>query len=936
MSALSILRRRRERRIEQRQKQSARHTGVLVGAGLSFFAVLGLLLLGLALAYAWLTADLPSSETLPALLEPPSGSLLQPTRIYDRTGKHLLAVLAPQDAPRRYLRVRDPAGLPAQEMSEDEYFSPYLVGATVALIDPAFWVHPGYTLNGLNDPNVHPTIPQKLIAELVLWQEPPGLRRALRERLLAAQLVRRYGRQRVLEWYLNAANYGRLAYGADSAAWLYFGKSASELNLAESALLAAVNQSPAINPLDAPQAALQRQQEALKVLQAAQVFPREEIEAARLTPLTFSSSEGFSSPAPAFVALALSQLEGEFDRARVERGGMVILTTLDYEIQAHASCAIRVQLARLAESEPPVCEGAASLPPLPPGLTAPQSVVGAAILDPRSGQVLALVGETRNGQESAFWAPRRPGSLLTPFVYLTGFTRGLSPASLVWDLPPPATPADQMARYRGPLRLRIAMANDLFVPTQQVFNSMGAALVAQTLRAFGLNLSPTSLEDLLQTENRYTVLEIARIYGIFAAQGTLVGYPTSAGTFEPWTLLSVRGADGRNYIEWNAPESEQVVSAPLAYLVNDVLRDGTAREARNLFEIGRPAAVKTASLPQEDAFWVVGYTPQRVVALWMAGDGLSERAAAGLGVALLRTAANQVSLEDWPRPPGIVRLNVCDPSGLLPSEACPNVVVETFLEGYQPLQPDSLYRAYQVNRETGLLATVFTPPDLVETRIYLQIPPEAAEWAAAKGIPSPPTAYDTLRLPRPSPFTNLTAPALFAQGKGKIGITGTAAGEDFVSYRVMYGQGLNPSGWVLLAEGNQPVENGTLAEWDTTGLNGLFAVQLMVFRAQNRIETASTLVTVDNQPPDITLDFPRAGAEISLAETPQFLFQPRISDNFRLQQVEFWLDDRLLSALDAPPFAATWQARRGAHTLRILARDALGNETRLEVQFTVK
>ncbi len=928
MPALPILRRRRERRIEQRQQKDDRFAGGLIGVGLTFFNLLGLAVLGLALAYASLTADLPSPQTIPALLEPPSGSLLQPTRIYDRTGTHLLAVLAPQDAPRRYLPL-DP--------SAPEHLPEHLTRAAVALADPGFWVHPGYSLIGLTNPEVHPTIPQKLIADLVLWQEAPSLRRALRERILAAQLVSHYGREKVLEWYLNSANYGRLAYGADSAAQLYFGKSAAELSLAESVLLASVSQSPALNPLDSPQAALQRQQEALNVLAAAAVFLPEEIEAARAALLLFQPDQPTPSPAPAFVSLALAQLETRFDRARVERGGMVIVTTLDYEIQTRAACAVRVQLARLAEVEPPACEGASALPPLPPGLLLQQASASAAVIDPRAGQVLALVGDTKNGVESAFLTPHRPRTLLTPFIYLAGFTRGLSPASLVWDIPPAdSLSASNLDAYRGPIRLRAAMANDLPIPTRQVFEGMGAALVGQTLRAFGLNLTAASLDDLLSVENRYTVLDMARVYGVFAAQGTLVGYETSPGALDEWTLLSIHGADGRDYARWSVPTSEQVVSAPLAYLVTDVLRDGTLRGSPNPFEIGRPAAVKTGFSPDDSESWVVGYTPQRVVSVWLDGEGRSDIPAAGLWTALMQAASRQASPEDWPRPPGIVRLNVCDPSGLLPTEACPNIVTETFLDGYQPLQPDSLYRSYTINRETGLLATVFTPPALIENRVYLQVPPEAAAWAAARGLAMPPDTYDTIRAPRFNPLVNITSPGLFDELKGVVTITGTARGEKFAYYRLQYGQGLNPLGWVLIAESDQPIEAGTLAEWDTRGLSGLYAVQLIVVGADSRIETATTLVTVDNEAPLIGLVFPLNGAELALSEHPQIVFQPRVSDNLFVASVEIWLDGRQLASLDAPPFATTWNARRGGHTLRIVARDRLGNQAALEVSFTVK
>ncbi len=963
MPALPILRRRRERRIAQRQQKNARFSGGLVGMGLVFFAILGLSALGLVLAYASLTADLPSLETIPALLEPPTGSLLQPTRIYDRSGAQLLAVLAPQDAPRRYLPLTP---------SAPEYLPNHLALATVALTDPGFWVHPGYSLGGLANPQYHPTVAQKLVADLVLWNEIPGLRRALRERILASQLVSQYGREKVLEWYLNAANYGRLAYGADSAAQLYFGKAAADLNLAESVLLASVSQSPAINPLDAPQAALQRQQEALNALEAARVFPPDEIEAARAAPLSFQPDTSFQGPAPAFVALALAQLETRFDRARVERGGMVVLTSLDYEIQARAACAVRTQLARLAEVEPPTCGSVSALPPLPPGVVVADASASAAVIDPRTGQVLALVGDTKNGMESAFLTPHRPGTLLTPFVYLAGFTRGLSPATLTWDILPlfPAGAGsispDTSDAYRGPIRLRVAMANDLSIPTRQVFDGIGAALVGQTLRAFGLELTPTSLDELLAVESRYTILEMARVYGIFAAQGTLVGYEETLGSLderfsdqgnletrlsssvetrlsssvETWTLLSIRGADGREYASWNLPISEQVLSAPLSYLVTDVLRDGTVRSSPNSFEIGRPAAVKTGFGPDGSDAWVVGYTPQRVVAIWLGSEGLSEaprsQAGAGLWTAVMQAASREVPPEDWPRPPGIIRLNVCDPSGLLPTSDCPNIVTETFIDGYQPFQPDSLYRAYDVNRETGLLATVFTPLALIEHRVYLQIPPEAAGWAVARGIEAPPDTYDTIRSPRFNPLVNITSPGLFDELKGTVTITGTAAGENFASYRLQYGQGLNPSGWVLIVESDQPVEAGNLAEWDTSGLGGLYAVQLIVVGADSRIETATTQVTVDNESPFVGLDFPLDGDEISLAEYPQIIFQPRVSDNLFVENVEIWLDGRRLASFDAPPFTTTWAARRGERTLRIVARDRLGNETTLDVNFMVK
>lgn len=928
MPALPLLRRRRERRLAERRQKSERLSRAWVGTGLVLALLAGLLIIGGSLAYASLTAGLPSLDLLPALLDPPNGLLLQPTRIYDRSGTRLLAVLAPQDAPRTYVS-SDP-GAP-------EHLPESLLRVTVALVDPALRVHPGYQLDGLTNPDAHPTLAQKLVADLMLWDEPPGLRRALRERILAAQLTSRFGPERLLEWYLNSANFGHSAYGIDAAARLYFGKPAAQLNLAESILLVTVSQSPAINPLDAPQAATQRMQEALIKVQALGLFTEEEINLARFTPLVFQPAPEVTRAAPAFTALALAQLETRFDRARVERGGMLVFTTLDYDLQRSAACAIQTQLARLANQTPQACDSTSPLPPLPPGLSAPEAAASAVVLDPRTGQVLALVGDSKNGTESAFLTPHRPGTLLTPFIYLTGFTRGLSPATLAWDIPQPgSTLANPDGVFHGPLRLRRALANDILVPAGQVFEQMGASLIRQTMLPFGFDTPAASLQELLETDNRASVMDLARAYGIFAAQGSLVGAPTSDGLV-PSALLSIRGADGRVYADWSVPQAEQVVSPPLAYLVTDVLGDGTVRTGANFFELGRPVAAKTGFTLDGNDTWAVGYTPQRVAVVWLGGaEGLSTRPAAGLWSALMQSASREVSADGWPQPAGVLRLRVCDPSGMLPTEACPNVVEELFIDGYQPVQADTLYRSYAINRETGFLATVFTPSQLVEDRVYMLVPPEAQDWAVANGMQFPPTSYDTLQPPAPNPQANIAFPPMFAELKGKVVVTGTAAGESFASYRLQAGRGLNPDAWLLIAEGDAPISAGTLAEWDTSGLSGLYALQLVLIRADNSLETVTTQVMVDNESPQVVLDFPREGAVLSLAENLKLTFQPRVSDNLFLESVEMSVDGKRLASFSKEPFSAAWNATRGEHVVRVVARDRMGNETELEVRFTIE
>jgi hypothetical protein len=255
--------------------------------------------------------------------------------------------------------------------------------------------------------------------------------------------------------------------------------------------------------------------------------------------------------------------------------------------------------------------------------------------------------------------------------------------------------------------------------------------------------------------------------------------------------------------------------------------------------------------PEGQEAWAVGYTPFRVVVTWTAAqieaESVSPRLPAVLWNALMQFASRDLPRDGWPVPQGVSVMNVCDPSGLLPTADCPNVVSEVFTNGNEPTQVDTLYRAYYVNRETGSLATVFTPPQLVEKRVYMIVPLEAKEWALAAGIPVPPDSYDAIQPPPRNPAVNISAPELFAQVQGKVQILGTAAGADFVSYRLQVGKGLNPQEWIQIgSDESNPVENGQLGEWDTTGLSGLYAVQLIVVRTDQRVETAVTQVTIEN------------------------------------------------------------------------------------------
>jgi len=837
-STLPILRARRERRLSKQRAGEARARNTFLGAGMFLSLLIATLIIVSAFAYVSLTRDLPSIETLPALLNPPDGLLLQPTRIYDRTGKNILYTFAPNDAPRGYIPLRD---------TDPQHLPKTLADAIIAASDPGFFNHAGYTLDSIANYEVHPTLAQRLVYDLLLYNEPPSLRRALRERILAAQITSHFGRTQILEWYLNSAHFGHYAFGAESAAQLYFGKSATQLSTAESAILAAVSDSPSLNPYDAPQVALERGHQVIQRQQTLG-FLSDEATANALgeSPLFQTPPPTQPEPAAAFINLLLTQLDSQFPRERIQRGGITIISTLDYDVQKQSSCVTAFYAARLAGLPDPLiqCESLRYLSALPPSLTIPDSSASAVITDPRTGQILAVVGETFQAQETPLVGAHSPGSVLDAFVYLTGFTRGLSPASLIWDIPGRTDVQNFDGTYHGPMRLRVALANDYPAPAAQVLAQMGLENIAKITSSFGVTRGA-----------ELTLMNAASAYGVFAQQGVYFGQSLN-DAFQSSTMIRVEGNDGNVWLDWTTPQAKPVVTPALAYLINHSLSDETAREDNtNIFNIGRPAAIKLGQTNDGLDTWTIGYSPLRVVAVWVGAHAIPLSSPLQVGPrgvapilwnALMQIASADLPREGWQLPAGVSVINVCDPSGMLPTAECPTIVNEVFLSGNEPVQADNMYRKYAINRETGLLATVFTLPQLIEERVYLVVPPEARSWAENAGLAIPPSTYDVIQAPQINPDVNITLPVLFAEVNGLVKIEGTAAGKDFVSYRILIGQGLNPQEWIQIGAGITPVLNDMLAEWDTSGLSGLYAVQLQVIRSDQKIDSAIIQVTVGN------------------------------------------------------------------------------------------
>ena len=734
-SILAITRQRHFRRKKSSGSAQQRVQRTVLGFGFIVSAVLVVSILAGVWVYASLTSGLPPIEELPVLLNSNNGLLLQPTRFYDRTGQHLLAVLSPTDAARRYIPYSQLPGT--------------LINATIAAVEPHFWTSPGYHLAGWRDPADHSTLAQSLANDLLLWNAPASMSRPIHERMLAAQMTANYGREQVMEWYLNSVDYGHYAYGAEAAAQLYLGKSVTEINLGEAALLAAIGQAPALNPIDVPEGMEERRIHVLQLLmEQGLITPAETAQAVLERPSLpdFTSggekNDDEENIASAFVDFALSQLDAKYTAGRTERGGLTILTSLDYDLQLQAVCAVRAELGRLAgmaQTAPALkgtpCEAARLLPAAQPAEILPDASASVILLDPRNGQILAAVGDMQEGVQSDSLASHPAGTVIVPFIYLTGFSRGLNLATLSWDIPTETPALGQV--YHGPVRLRTALANDYLAPAVGIIDQMSQESIKNIAVSFGIKI-PSGVR-LLQDEFELSPLGIAEAYSIFANEGKLAGQTITNSDLNPVAVLQVVGVDHSTWADWSTRRTRSVVSPQLAYLINQALSDETARWPTlghpNSLEIGRPAGAKLSPALDLASAWTVGYTPSHVAVVWLgAGDvqaqslgeaNTASSHSAELWHALMQYAVRDQPLESWDMPGGIVTVSVCDPSGLLPTAACPNVVSEIFLEGRQPVQTDDLYQTVQVNIETGLLATVFTRPELVENRTYMVVPAEA-------------------------------------------------------------------------------------------------------------------------------------------------------------------------------------------------------------------
>ncbi len=872
-------------------------------AGVALAAIL------LGLAYAAAVEDLPAPQTLPELLQAGAQWSFQRPRAVDRYGRLLVQYGEPMDTAGAGRRERAPDALP-----------PELVRAFLAALDPDFERHQGVSGGALRrvllgaargEPldSLPRSIPMRLAAQTLLPAEylgRGGLRRVLVEAVLAAQLSAAYDKDQLLGWFLNNVPLGEMTFGVQQGAQHYFGKDADDLTLAESVALAALARQPELAQGEQAAAWQAAQAQILRLMQQRGWVEAGPAAVARGERLVLGAG-GETVP----LAVRLWRAAGA--RAGAEamaRAGLVIVTTLDARVQTGVDCLMEVYArggGRVGAAELEACPPAARLPlPRPAALQSPLEMRqgGLVVLNPRTGEILATWGSAQERQPL--------GSASYPLIYLAAFARGFSPASMVLDIPAEDQPLPQGAVAHGPVTLRQALRAGYPLAARRLTARLGEGYIARLAQALGWTpAGQAAWEPLASVE------EAAFGFSALANLGNMTGAPR-ADKLGGYLIDHVEDASGALLYQV-IPQRSAVLSPQLAYLLLDVLSDPLQPDDRQGRMEGQ--AILLGAGAQGSLQWAIGMTPERVIALRLEGGHAARLAEGALAlIEGLLDAFGEVSpASRWQQPPGLVRVRVCLPSGLLPTSGCPRTRQELFLEGTEPTHQDTAYRSIALDSRTGGRATAQTPLRDLEVETFFLPPEEARPWLGDADLRTPPRSYAIWQHPGPGEGSDrIQSPAPFAVVSGQVPILGTVAGRGLRSYRLEYGRGLLPERWHLITEKDRSVHEALLGTWQTEGLDGLYVLRLMAVREQGRVEFQWLPLVVDNEPPQVALQVRPQGRSAWVRVEAQ--------DNLALDGVEIYLDGRLRAAFSAPPYVLPLRnLRPGRHVVAVLAYDQAGH-----------
>ena len=659
-----------------------------------------------------------TAVTVPSFDSLAERRVVESSKIYDRTGEVLLYDIH-ADVKRTVLPFDK---IPRQ-----------VKNATVAIEDANFYSHMGIrpfsilravfvNLFARELKQGGSTITQQLVKNVLLTKEKSFIRK-IKEVILAFKLEARFSKDEILNLYLNEIPYGASAYGIEAASRTYLGKSAENLTLAEAAYLAALPKAPThLSPYGTHREELEaRKRLVLEKMKELGFISEEEYQAADEARVKFLNRALEGIRAPHFSLYVKEYLVEKYGEDAVERGGLSVLTTLNWDWQAKAEELVK----KFAEENEKKFNAANA------GLVA---------TDPKTGQILAMVGSRDyfskplpdgcnpgkncglDPEVNVALTRRQPGSAFKPFVYATAFEKGYGPETAIFDLPTefnplcdpegkpgPGVEADKCyhpsnydEKFRGPISFREALAQSVNLPAVKVLYLSGLSSALNFAKRVGIK----TLNDperygltLVLGGGEVRLLELIGAYGAFANDGVWN---------EPTPILKVTDASGKTLEEYEN-RGAKAMEPQIAREISDVLSDNEARAPAfgiqsALYFPERPVAVKTGTTNDYRDAWVIGYAPNIAAGVWAGNnDNTSmEKKVAGFIAAPLWNAFLKEIFKDLPLE------NFKSPA---PYDG-PKPILNGLWRGG---------RSYKIDKISKKLATPFTPEELVEEKVIGEV-----------------------------------------------------------------------------------------------------------------------------------------------------------------------------------------------------------------------
>jgi 1A family penicillin-binding protein len=835
----------------------------------------------------------------------------QSTKIFDRTGEHLLYEIHGEEK---------------RTLVKFEDIPKVVINSAISAEDHNFYNHQGIDFRGLlraiykdvfhGKFEGGSSITQQLVKNTLLskgtttWQK---IQRKFREWILAYQIEKKFSKEEILQMYLNEIPFGSNAYGVESAAKTFFGKSIKDVSIAESALLLSLPNKPTrYSPYGSNTKEMKARQEwVLRQMLDEKYITEEEYKNALAEKLVFSDKKQIFN-APHFVMYVKEYLSQKYGEQTLEQGGLKIITTLDWDKQEIAQ---KVMYEKTKD--------------YPEKYNASNSALLS--LDTKTGQILAMIGsrdyynDEIDGQVNIVTSPRQPGSSFKPLVYATAFAKGFTPDTILFDAvtefkayPKNYTPHNYSNNENGPVTIRKALAGSLNIPAVKAIYLAGIDKVLD----FADNLGYTTLKDrsrfglsLVLGGGEVKMIEHLNAFATFATEGEYK---------ETTPILKIEDGKGNTLEEFKL-KTKKKFDSQIARQISDVLSDNNARAyvfgANNFLNLGeRPVGAKSGTTNDYRDAWTIGYTPSIATAVWVGNNDFSEmktRADGGIIAAPIWQEFMKQILKDTP----IEQFTKPEPA-----------------ETSKPILNSEYKVPYvvKIDRLSGKLATEFTPPEYIEEKTFFQFHnilhyldkddpkgdsngqndeqynnwevavqrwvKEQSDKLTAEGkenpylVPTPPTEVDDTHTSDKRPTISFDYPLdnetiTSREFKSVISFTTPGGAPDKVKYYL--------DGKLLKMTTQPPLEQFTFTFEKIT--NGFHILKAEIYDSNGNFNfteiNLNLLLPSQGEPLTVQWLGPLPNSQINLAEMPTKI-NIQLSDYTQTKKVEIYANDKIISTME--------------------------------------